>query len=125
MKTDLAASVRWFGAEQAATWALQAFYAACRDIEPPAGEAVNDPEFGPWAHKGDFAHAFHAAFTRRLSLAAFRRGDVPSPSSATEPLGWPDQLDSDAQSEFLERLKIGGLLVEQNAGNNRPSPGSR
>lgn len=125
MKTDLAVSVRWFDAEQAVTWALQAFYAACRDTEPPAGEAVNDPEFGPWAHGGDFAHAFHAAFTRRLSLAAFRRGDVPNPSSATECLGWPDQLDSGAQIEFLDRLKKGGLCVDEKAGNNRSSPGSR
>jgi hypothetical protein len=123
MKNDPAASVRWFGAEQAVTWALQAFYAACRDIEPPAGESWGGPESGPWADKGGFLHAFHSALTWRLNLAAWRHGDVPPPESATELLGWPDRGDLAAQVAFLEGLRKCGLCVDGNAADNRSEPG--
>lgn len=125
MKNDPAAAVRWFDAEQAVTWALQAFYAACRNIEPPEGEAWHDPEHGPWADRGCFVWEFHAALTRRLNLAAWRHGNVPPPGSATELLGWPDQADLSERIEFLERLRKCGLCVDENAADNRASQGSR
>lgn len=78
----------WFNAEQALAWALQAYYAACKEIQPPQGEDPNT-----WASKGDFLHTFHAALTNRLNLAAFTNGDIEPPASASEQLGWPLQFE--------------------------------
>jgi hypothetical protein len=125
MKNDPAASVRWFDAEQAMTLALQAYYAACRDLQPPEGESWDDAEAGPWASAGDFAWEFHAAFTRRLSLAAWRRGIAPPCGSADEPLGWPKCGDVGEEMEFLEHLGKCGLCVEESTPDNRPAKVSR
>jgi hypothetical protein len=118
MKHDLAASVRWFGAEQALAWALQAYYAACKDIEPPAGEPFVDQHGDTWASKGDFLHAFHSALTARLNLAAFSHGDVPASGSASEQLGWPDNADVDGKVSFFEYLEKSGLPLPENRGDN-------
>ena len=120
MKSDSVAAVRWFDVGQALLWALEAYQAASRAMEVPEGEDAEG-----WASKGDFAHEFHAGFTRRLSLAAFRHGNVPDPGSATEVLGWPVGGDSAEQTEFLERLKKCGLCVGENAADNRASAGVR
>lgn len=118
MKSDLVASVRWFGAEQSLAWALQAYYAACKAVEPPPGEPFIGRDGEVWASKGDFLHAFHAAFTVRLSLAAFAHGDVPVSGSASEQLGWPDNADSAGKVAFFEYLKMAGLPLPENQGNN-------
>jgi len=123
MKNDPAAAVRWFDAEQAMTLALQAYYAACRDVQPPQGESWDDAEAGPWADAGGFAWSFHAAFTRRLSLAAWRRGIAPPSGCADESLGWPERGDLGEEKEFLEHLERCGLCVDENAVDNRSKPG--
>jgi len=118
MKSDPVASIRWFGAEQALAWALQAYYAACKAVEPPVGELFVDRDGETWASKGDFLHAFHSALTVRLNLAAFARGDVPLSGSASEQLGWPDKADHAEKVVFFEYLKIAGLPLPENQGNN-------
>jgi len=100
-------------------WALQAYYAACREVEPHQGEL--DPE--TWASAGGFAHEFHAALTRRVSLAAFRRGIAPPSGCADESLGWPERGDLGEEKEFLEHLERCGLCVDENAVDNRSKPG--
>jgi len=119
MKSDPVASIRWFGAEQALAWALQAYYAACREVQPPPGQSFVDPVDGSlWAGKGDFLHAFHSALTLRLCLAAFAQGDVSHCGSASEVLGWPDEADLSGKVSFFERLKMAGLPLPENVGNN-------
>lgn len=119
MKSDLGTPARWFDAEQALAWALQAYYAACRAIEPPAGGSFVDPLDGSlWASGGDFAHAFHSALTVRISRAAFARGGISPCGSASEQLGWPDDADHVGKVEFFERLKMAGLSVPWSAGDN-------
>jgi hypothetical protein len=124
MKRDVAASVRWFGAEQAMAWALQAYYAACRAVEPPVGEPFIDSDGVCWTSKGEFLHAFHSAFTARLNRAAFVDGDVPRSGSASEQLGWPDNADSAGKVAFFEYLENAGLPVPENAGNNALARGN-
>jgi len=118
MKHDLGAPMRWFGAEQALAWALQAYYAACKAIEPPPGESFLDANGEAWAGKGDFLHAFHSALTVRLNLAAFVRGDVSPCGSASEQLGWPDNADFDGKVSFFEYLRKSGLPLPENRGHN-------
>jgi len=119
MKCDPVASVRWFDAEQALAWALQSYYAACKEVEPPPGQPFVDPEDGSlWAGKGGFLFAFHSALTLRLSLAAFARGDVEPCGSATEILGWPGDADLTEKVAFFERLKMAGLPLPENQVNN-------
>jgi len=118
MKSDPVASVRWFGAEQALAWALQAYYAACKRIEPPSGEPFVGQDGETWASKGDFLHAFHSALTARLNLAAFARGDVPVSGSASEQLGWPDNADASGKVVFFQYLGNAGLPLPENQGNN-------
>lgn len=118
MKHDPVASVRWFGAEQSLAWALQAYYAACRAVEPPPGQPFIDRGGEAWASKGDFLHAFHSALTVRLNLAAYAAGDVPLSGSASEQLGWPDKADHAGKVAFLECLKIWELPLPENQGNN-------
>jgi hypothetical protein len=124
MKRDVAASVRWFGAEQAMAWALQAYYAACRAVEPPVGESFIDSAGVCWTSKGEFLHAFHSALTVRLNRAAFVAGDVPISDSASEQLGWPDNADSAGKVAFFEYLELMGLPVPENAGNNALARGN-
>lgn len=118
MKHDPVASVRWFGAEQALAWALQAYYAACKAVEPPPGQPFVGADGETWAGKGDFLHAFHSALTARLSLAAFVRGDVSPCGSASELLGWPDNADSEGKVSFFEYLKKSGLPLPENRAHN-------
>lgn len=118
MKRSIVASLRWFSAEQALAWALQAYYAACREVEPPPGVPLVDSDGSLWAGKGEFLHAFHSALTVRLSLAAFAHGGIAPCGSASEQLGWPDDADVSGKVEFFERLKIAGLPLPENAGNN-------
>ncbi|MDE2055567.1 MAG: hypothetical protein KGI62_12895 [Xanthomonadaceae bacterium] len=118
MKHDLVASVRWFGAEQVLAWALQAYYAACRQIEPPPGRSFVDPDGETWASKGDFLQAFHSALTARLNLAAFSHGDVSVSGSSSEQLGWPDNADADGKVSFFEYLSKSGLPLPENRGHN-------
>ena len=121
MKSDRVASVCWFDAEQAMVWALQAYYAARREVEPHQGEL--DPE--TWASAGGFAHEFHAALTRRVSLAAFRRGIAPDSGCASELLGWPSGDDPEFEKGWLDGLRKCGLCVDENAVDNRATPGVR
>lgn len=118
MKHDPVAPVRWFAAEQALAWALQAYYAACKAIEPPPGESFVDQVGETWASKGDFLHAFHSALTARLNLAAYAAGDVRPSGSASEQLGWPDKADSTGKVAFFDYLKIAGLPLPENRGHN-------
>lgn len=118
MKHDLAASVRWFGAEQSLAWALQAYYAACKAVEPLPGQPFIDQDGDLWASKGDFLQAFHSALTARLNLAAFAHGDVPRSGSASEQLGWPDNADSDGKVAFFKYLENAGLPLPENQGHN-------
>lgn len=120
MKRDVLTSVRWFDAEQALAWALQAYYAACRQMQPPV--AIDDLD--SWASEGDFLWAFHSAFTLRLNLAAFVRGSVPASGSASELLGWPDEADLAGKVDFVEHLKIAGLRLPENADHNATAGGS-
>lgn len=113
MKRDPVAAVRWFDGQQALTWALQAYYAACREVEPPA--SCDEPD--DWASGGDFLHAFHAAFTLRLSAAAFAQG-VARCGSASEALGWPESGSED-EREFVDRLARAGLSLPARSVNNR------
>jgi hypothetical protein len=106
MKHDPVASVRWFRAEQSLAWALQAYYAACRAVEPPPGQPFIDRDGEAWVSKGDFLHAFHSALT------------VPLSGSASEQLGWPDKADHAGKVAFLECLKIWELPLPENQGNN-------
>lgn len=117
MKHDPVASVRWFAAEQALAWALQAYYAACRTVEPPAGRAFIDRDGSAWASRGEFLHAFHSALTVRLNLAAFARG-VSACGSASEQLGWPDNADSEGKVAFFKCLELAGLPLPENQGHN-------
>lgn len=123
MKYDPVASVRWFGAEQSLAWALQAYYAACKAVEPPPGQPFVDRDGEVWASKGDFLHAFHSALTARLSLAAFAHGDVPHSGCASEQLGWPDNADSAGKVAFFEYLENAGLPLPENQGHNATAGG--
>ncbi|HKZ09846.1 MAG TPA: hypothetical protein VJL61_03955 [Rhodanobacteraceae bacterium] len=118
MKQDPVASVRWFGAEQSLAWALQAYYAACKAVEPPPGQSFVDRDGETWASKGDFLHAFHSALTVRLNLAAYAAGDVPPSGSASEQLGWPDKADPAGKVAFFDYLTISGLPLPENQGDN-------
>ncbi|MDQ0008279.1 hypothetical protein J2T07_000438 [Luteibacter jiangsuensis] len=69
MKIDHAAECRFFSAEDAIRFALSAYYAATKHIEPPAGEPwVIDG--APWASGADFADAFMQEVADRISAKA-------------------------------------------------------
>lgn len=118
MKSDRGAVVRWFGAQEALTWALQAYYAACRSVEPPAGRASLEAEGSAWASKGEFLHAFHSALTMRLNLAAFLHPEAFTCDSASEQLGWPDKADAAGKLAFFECLELAGLSLPEDQGHN-------
>ena len=72
MKTDYAASCRFFSAEDACMMALQAYYAGCHHLQPPAGEPfLVDGQ--PWAGPLEFAEAFNGELQARLGLLALDR----------------------------------------------------
>lgn len=90
MKRDIAKAWRWFTAEDALRWALAAYYAASREVDPPADDP--DPEL--WATSGYFAFAFHAAITRRICREALERKIPCDHGNATLELGWDDSAFS-------------------------------
>lgn len=72
MKLDPVAQCRFFSADDACRFALQAYYGSHRYIEPPPGEPwMIDGE--PYAGPGDFADAFIAELQVRISLCALDR----------------------------------------------------
>lgn len=72
MKIDYAAQCRFFTAEDAVRIALQAYYAASRDMDPPAGEPwMLDGQ--PYATATDFAETFSGQMQARMGLVALDR----------------------------------------------------
>jgi hypothetical protein len=104
MKTDHAAQCRFFSAEDAIRYALAAYYAAAKNIEPPQGEAwLIDGQ--PYASASDFADVFVQEVADRVSAAAYAQR---LPRSGGEIIGpwWPndgDELTSGGEV-FLRRI---------------------
>lgn len=84
MKRDVTRAWRWFSADDALRWALAAYFQACRELEPPAG----DPNPETWSSGGVFAHLFHEAITARICREAVMQKIPCDHGSASAPLGW-------------------------------------
>jgi hypothetical protein len=82
MKIDHVAQCRFFSAEDACRIALQAYFAAGKYIEPPAGEPWLI-EGQPYACAADFADAFNGELQARLALLTLEKlGDFNAASSS-------------------------------------------
>lgn len=84
------AACQFFTPEDAARWALAAYYGAARDIRPPKGEPWLC-EFGPWATPAAFGDA---VVTRFLGLVVAAAIDARIPCDhgcATPSFSWDDR----------------------------------
>jgi hypothetical protein len=84
----------WFTPKEALSWALAAFYGACKDAQPPPGEpwAV---EGCAWTNGGNFAEAFQRRLTDRLNREA-EQLRIPSPDNSGALVGWDNPGQSGA-----------------------------
>lgn len=139
MKPDYAAQCRFFTAEDACRISLQAYYAAARRIEPPAGEAwMIDGE--PYASAGDFADAFNGELQARVALLSLQKlgsFDVAStawdlyklaaeiePEKMSPIIAERDALNARIEAEFLGDT-MNRLPPQDNQVHNRESEGVR
>lgn len=111
MKRDVAKAWRWFTADEALSWALAAYYAASREVDPPA----DDPEPEAWASRGWFAFAFHREITARICREAAERKIACDHGSQTHELHWDD-------ADF-SRPSRNGLHLVENAPDNQSAAG--
>lgn len=84
MKRDVTKVWRWFSADDALRWTLAAYFQACRELEPPAG----DPNPESWASGGFFAYLFHEAITARICREAVEQKIRCDHGCASSLLGW-------------------------------------
>lgn len=64
----------WLPPNDVVRLALGAYYAACRDIEPPPGEPFRDPVYGPYSDRETLRETFLAEFYRRVHEFARSKG---------------------------------------------------
>lgn len=67
----------WITPEDVLEQALAAFYAACREQNPPPGEPFLEHENGrdyPWSGRADLRGAIAGLFVQRLNALALKRG---------------------------------------------------
>lgn len=89
----------WITPEDVMEQALAAFYAACRQQNPPPGEPFLAREDGreyPWAGRADLRGAIAGLFAQRLNVLALNRGVTGSTGTVYPELPdgvqWPEQL---------------------------------
>lgn len=119
-KPDLSAPCRFFSAEDACRFALQAYYAASRDVEPPPGEPfMIDGQ--PYSSASDFADAFCQQIADRLSALAYSQHLRHSGSKIDGPW-WPDSGDqlTEGGALFMRRI-LKHLPPGHNALHNQPT----
>lgn len=113
MKIDPAAACRFFSAEDACCLALQAYFVASREIEPPEGEpwAIDGQ---PYASATDFAEVFVREVRARVGL----RG-LDALGAFCETYGGWDLLEAACR---IEPEKIRPLLDARDADNADSAP---
>ncbi len=75
MTQQHAAACRCFTPEDACRWALGAYYAASRELDPPAGEPWIDPATGvAWSSPACFVENFVQHLTLRVYSEAMPKG---------------------------------------------------
>lgn len=108
MRNDPAAPCRFFSAEDACRLALQAYFVASREIEPPKGEPWL-MEGMPYASAQDFADVFVREVRARVGLCGLETLGAFCETSG----GW-DLLQVASR---IEPEKIAPLLAERDADN--------
>lgn len=125
MKHDYAAACRFFSAEDACRFALAAYYAAAREIEPPKGEPWM-LEGAPYASAGDFADAFMDQVRDRVAAAAVT-ASVRRSGSTCFPLWWPNPEEPTADLSETGQVLLHRLMKHlpplDNTGNNQQARG--
>jgi hypothetical protein len=125
MKPDPAAQCRFFSAEDACRFALAAYYAASREIEPPPGEPWIT-EGAPWASGGDFADAFLEGVRDRVAAAAWSQS-LRRSGSVIDGLWWPNPDEDCSDLTEHAALLLGRIMIhlppEDNRRHNRLVPG--
>lgn len=112
MKPDHAAQCRFFTAEEACRIALQAYYAAARRIEPPAGEPwMIDGE--PYASASDFADAFNGELQARIALLSLQKlGSFDAASTAWDIYKLAADIEPEKMAPIIAERDANGAMQE-------------